>query len=80
MGAIDVTTGKSILLVPKLPKEYEIWCGKLNTCDDFKARYGVDEVYFTCDVESVMLQLGAKMILTLVSSRQLRSFFILISI
>ncbi|XP_043278048.1 xaa-Pro dipeptidase isoform X2 [Venturia canescens] len=65
MGAIDVTTGNSILLVPKLPKEYEVWCGKLKTLDDFKARYGVDEIYYNCDVESLMHQLNAKMILTL---------------
>ncbi len=27
-GAVDVDTGNSILFVPKLPVEYEIWMGK----------------------------------------------------
>ncbi|KOB72794.1 Xaa-pro dipeptidase, partial [Operophtera brumata] len=37
--ALDVTTKKGHLFVPRLPEEYEVWMGKLLSCEDFKKIY-----------------------------------------
>lgn len=67
LGAIDITDGKSILFLPRLPAEYEIWCGKLPTLDEFKARYSVDETYYADEIAKVLKDKNAQLILTLVS-------------
>ncbi|XP_071564300.1 xaa-Pro dipeptidase isoform X2 [Temnothorax nylanderi] len=66
-GAIELGTieGTSLLFVPRLSPEYAIWQGKLHTLDDFKERYGVDEVYYTDEIASVLLKKDAKYMLLL---------------
>lgn len=49
-GAVNVQTGKAILFVPRLPADYATWMGDLWTCDDFKKRYQVDEVFYVDEV------------------------------
>jgi len=49
-GAIEVNSGKSYLFVPQLPDSYAIWMGKLHTLQDFKDRYGVDQVNYVSQV------------------------------
>lgn len=49
-GAVNISTGESILFVPKLPTEYATWSGKIWTCDDFKNYYRVDTVRYTNEV------------------------------
>jgi hypothetical protein len=44
MGAVDTRTGAAILFVPRLPKDYAIWMGRIATLDDFKNKYEVDQV------------------------------------
>lgn len=51
-GAIQIETGNQILFVPKLPASYAVWMGRLKTLDDYKNKYGVDEVYY---VEEVLI-------------------------
>ncbi|CAG9788144.1 unnamed protein product [Diatraea saccharalis] len=41
--ALDASTGKGYLFVPRLPEEYEVWMGKLLSCHQFKEIYSVDE-------------------------------------
>ncbi|KAK0181548.1 hypothetical protein PV327_003824 [Microctonus hyperodae] len=65
LGAIDITDGKSILFLPRLPAEYEIWSGKLPTLDEFKARYNVDETYYADEIAKVLKDKNAQLILTL---------------
>lgn len=48
--ALDVKTKKSIVFVPRLPDEYEIWMGKLLSCQDYTNMYGVDEVRYVDEV------------------------------
>lgn len=50
MGAIEVSTGRSILFMPRLPPDYSIWMGKLETPEEAKKRFEVDEVYYTDEV------------------------------
>ncbi|KAG8226651.1 hypothetical protein J437_LFUL005303 [Ladona fulva] len=45
-GAIEVQTGVTMLFMPRLPEEYDVWMGKLRTPEDNKKRYGVDLVYY----------------------------------
>lgn len=76
-GAIDTSTGTSILFVPRLPAEYAVWQGKLHTLEDFKKRYLVDEVHYTDEIAKVLKTKQASLLLTLVclSSMYTISFF-----
>ena len=37
-GAIDVETGKSILMIPRLPDAYIVWMGSIPTLEETKER------------------------------------------
>lgn len=37
-GAVDVDTGKSVLFIPRLPKEYAVWMGHIPSCEEMKER------------------------------------------
>ncbi|KAI5646234.1 metallopeptidase family m24 domain-containing protein [Phthorimaea operculella] len=63
--ALDVSTGKSHLFVPRLPEEYEVWMGKLLSCDEFKRIYGVDEVHYVDELRDVLKKLNPEVLLTL---------------
>lgn len=45
-GCIDLTTGRTTLFMPKLPAEYATWMGRIKRTDEFRERYGVDEVRY----------------------------------
>jgi Xaa-Pro dipeptidase len=64
-GAVDVDTGTSILFVPKLPIEYEIWMGTIQPVSFFKQKYEVDEVHYTTDIKQVLNSKGSSILLTL---------------
>ncbi|XP_011869675.1 PREDICTED: xaa-Pro dipeptidase isoform X2 [Vollenhovia emeryi] len=64
-GAIDVANGLSYLFVPRLPAEYAIWEGKLYTLDDFRKRYGVNEVRYTDEIAAVLKEKRAQTLLLL---------------
>ncbi|XP_063982498.1 xaa-Pro dipeptidase isoform X5 [Diachasmimorpha longicaudata] len=64
-GALDITSGKSILFFPRLPAEYEIWCGKLSTLDEFKQRYDVDEAHYVEGIAQVLKKKNAQQVLIL---------------
>ena len=64
-GAIDVSTGTSVLFVPRLPAEYAIWEGKLHSLEDFRKRYAVHETYYTDEIAQILKTKGAAVLLTL---------------
>ncbi|XP_026730893.1 xaa-Pro dipeptidase isoform X2 [Trichoplusia ni] len=63
--ALDVATRKSYLFVPRLPIDYEIWMGKLLSCEDFKKLYAVDEVYYVDELATILQGLKPETLLTL---------------
>ncbi|CAH0625532.1 unnamed protein product [Chrysodeixis includens] len=63
--ALDVATKKSYLFVPRLPLDYEIWMGKLLSCEDFKQIYAVDEVHYVDELANVLKGLKPETLLTL---------------
>ncbi|KAL0829227.1 hypothetical protein ABMA28_004054 [Loxostege sticticalis] len=63
--ALDVGTGKGHLFVPRLPEEYEVWMGKLLSCNQFKNIYGVDEVHYVDELRNVLKSLNPDVLLTL---------------
>ena len=58
-------TSKSLLFVPKLHPDYAIWDGKIHGLEHFKSKYEVDEVYYTCDIVSILRDQGADSLLLL---------------
>ncbi|RHY16645.1 hypothetical protein DYB32_010623, partial [Aphanomyces invadans] len=59
-GAIDLTTGRSILFVPRLSAEWAIWCGDRKPLDWFRSHYGVDDVLYADDMAAALDARGAK--------------------
>ncbi|PAA50308.1 hypothetical protein BOX15_Mlig030441g2 [Macrostomum lignano] len=57
-GAIDVATGRSYIFMPRLPDEYAIWMGRLQTTEDFRRKYAVDEVHYVDEIPKVLASLG----------------------
>ncbi|XP_078492044.1 xaa-Pro dipeptidase-like [Ciona intestinalis] len=68
-GAIDVTSGRCVLFIPKLPVEYRVWMGEIFPPSHFQAKYRVDDVMFVDDVSTVipdvLRSMEARVILTL---------------
>ncbi|KAK7492264.1 hypothetical protein BaRGS_00016561, partial [Batillaria attramentaria] len=64
-GAVEVDTGRAIVFPPKLPAEYAVWMGKLLTEDEFRFRYGVDEVHFGDKIAEVLASKKPSVLLTL---------------
>ena len=50
-GAIEVSSGRSVLFMPRLPEEYAVWMGVILSPADIKAKYCVDEVVFTHEID-----------------------------
>lgn len=53
-GFLDLATGKSVLLVPRLSAEWELWCGDRKPLAYFKAHYKVDEVFYMDEILAVL--------------------------
>lgn len=53
-GFLDLSTGKSVLLVPRLSVEWELWCGDRKPLAYFKAHYKVDDVFYMDELPAVL--------------------------
>ncbi|PWA49496.1 metallopeptidase M24 family protein [Artemisia annua] len=53
-GAIDISTGKSILFAPRLPAEYAVWMVEIKALSHFKETYMVDMAYYTDEITKVL--------------------------
>ena len=52
-GALECTTGRAVLFAPKLPKEYAVWMGFIESKENLSERYGV-EVHWIEDMEEIL--------------------------
>ena len=66
-GAIDVTTGLSILFIPRLPEDYATVMGHIATLEEVKQSYQVDLVYYVDEIPQRLRELQAKPNLLLLS-------------
>jgi len=53
-GSLDLRSGESTLYAPRLPAEYAVWMGRIPTCQELAAKYGVDRVMYTDDLLSAL--------------------------
>ncbi|KAJ3691963.1 hypothetical protein LUZ60_012313 [Juncus effusus] len=53
-GAIDISSGKSILFAPRLPSEYAVWLGEIKPLSYFKEMYMVDLVFYVDEMTSAL--------------------------
>lgn len=53
-GTVDLHTNTSALYCPRLNEEYAVWLGYIQPPSYFKQLYGVDEVYYTDELATVL--------------------------
>ncbi|CAD5117906.1 DgyrCDS6651 [Dimorphilus gyrociliatus] len=53
-GLIDVTSGLSVLFMPRLPADYAIFMGDIKPMSFFQQRYGTDECYYNDQIAEVI--------------------------
>lgn len=51
---LDVNTGSTTLLIPKLPPDYATIMGRICTMEEWKVRYEMDDVMYTENAESII--------------------------
>ena len=51
-GAITLKSRKTTLFIPRLPAEYEIWCGKIHPPNYYRDLYDVDDVFYSDDLST----------------------------
>lgn len=64
-GVMQVSSGKSILFMPRLPEEYAVWMGHLYTPDEIKEKYAVDEVFYVDEIVKILSRMEPSVLLTL---------------
>lgn len=62
---IRVSDGRTTLFMPRLDKDYEVWMGPLLTTDNFKSKYEVNEAFYTDELDQVLGDKNAQLLLTL---------------
>ena len=53
-GAIDLATGEATLFIPRLPEEYAIWMGTIESAESFGERYVCERVMYTDEFEDFL--------------------------
>lgn len=56
VGAVDISSGRALLLVPRLPQMYEAWMGERRSLAWFKSTYEVDGAFYIDEVVAVLKQ------------------------
>lgn len=59
-GAIDVTTGESVLFIPRLPQEYATVMGHIATTEEVRQSYQVDRVYYVDEMPQRLRDMQAE--------------------
>ena len=53
-GMINISSGETVLFMPRLPEEYATFMGKINSSEEVCALYGVDQCHYIDEVEEVL--------------------------
>lgn len=61
-GLINVTTGKSILFVPRLPPSYVIFMGEIHSLKYFQQKYAIDQVKYVDELDATVSALNVNII------------------
>lgn len=64
-GIVRVSDGHTTLFAPHLSPEYEVWMGPIDSSEDIKKKYEVDEVFFTNAIDQVLTDKKPSLLLTL---------------
>ncbi|KAL5962245.1 Xaa-Pro dipeptidase [Taenia solium] len=64
-GAIEVATQRAILFVPQISENSAVYMGEIPSLCDIIIRYGVDEAYYTHDIERYFCEKNPSLLLTL---------------
>ncbi|ESO13045.1 hypothetical protein HELRODRAFT_153989 [Helobdella robusta] len=64
-GLLEVSTGKAILFIPRLPESYAVWMGKILPPSFFKSQYEVDEAYYVDEMVDILKRKSPLCLLTL---------------
>jgi len=64
-GVFDLDAKESILFIPRLGVEYEVWCGKVKPCAFYKEKYAVDDVQFADELAAVLKKRNIQVVHTL---------------
>lgn len=59
-GAINLSSGKSLLFIPEVPEAWEVWNGPNRVAEFYNKKYRVTETHFTKDINSVLQKEGIK--------------------
>ncbi|KAJ7269443.1 hypothetical protein O6H91_01G156700 [Diphasiastrum complanatum] len=64
-GALDLTSGKAVLFIPRLDPEYAVWLGDIHPPSYFKERYQVDAAYYVDEMVQILQGFDPKNLLYL---------------
>jgi Xaa-Pro dipeptidase len=56
-GAINVTTGRSVLFMDRLSEDYATWMGSVPTCYEIKDAYRVDDVFYVDEMAKKLCEM-----------------------
>jgi Xaa-Pro dipeptidase len=56
-GIIELGSGKTVLFVPEIPKEYSMWM-TVHDKDYYKKNFDFDEIYYTSEIEDYLKKLS----------------------
>lgn len=53
-GAVDLSTGESIMFIPRMDAQWAVWMGRIEPPETFRVHYEVDAVYFVDEIATVL--------------------------
>jgi Xaa-Pro dipeptidase len=64
-GLLDITRDKSVLFIPRLPREYAVWMGEIKSPQTFQQLYEVDEVRYVDQIQHYLQEINCSVIFVL---------------
>jgi Xaa-Pro dipeptidase len=64
-GAIEVSSGRTVLFVPRLPASYAVWMGRIRSASEMAGFFGLDEGAYADELGSYLTSAGVRQLLVL---------------